>query len=122
MGALNFTTPEGSRKQESMRREARKARALAPFGYPAAMADLTSPRLIKFKGVLFLFLGVLASCILLAEVRSMRLTLLFGIAVWSFCRFYYFAFYVIQHYVEPGFRFAGLGAFARYLWSRRRSR
>jgi hypothetical protein len=27
---------------------------------------------------------------------------------------------VIEHYVDPGYRFAGLWALARYLWERRR--
>jgi hypothetical protein len=35
--------------------------------------------------------------------------------VWSFCRFYYFAFYVIEHYVDPSYRFSGLLSFALYL-------
>ena len=42
-----------------------------------------------------------------------------AVAVWCFARWYYFAFYVIEHYVDPGFKFAGLGAFARYLVRRR---
>jgi hypothetical protein len=37
------------------------------------------------------------------------------ISVWSFCRFYYFAFYVIEHYVDSGYRFSGLWSFAVYL-------
>jgi hypothetical protein len=45
--------------------------------------------------------------------------LLLAIAVWCFARFYYFAFYVIEHYVDPGFRFSGLWSFARYVWSKR---
>ena len=84
------------------------------------MADLTDPRVIKLKGFLFLTLGVLASALLLVEAPSLRVATLLVIAIWSFCRFYYFAFYVIQHYVDPGFRFAGLGAFFRYLMQRRK--
>jgi hypothetical protein len=45
---------------------------------------------------------------------------LLALAVWCFCRFYYFAFYVIEHYVDPGFKFSGLWAFFRYAVSRRR--
>ncbi len=79
------------------------------------MADLTNPRVIKAKGLLFLFLGLLASAILLTEAGSLRVAVLLAVAIWSFCRFYYFAFYVIEHYVDPRFRFAGLWSFARYL-------
>jgi hypothetical protein len=45
---------------------------------------------------------------------DVRLACLMGIAVWAFCRAYYFAFYVIEHYVDAGQPFAGLGAFVRY--------
>jgi len=38
-----------------------------------------------------------------------------AMALWSFCRFYYFAFYVIEHYVDPGWRFSGLWSFFLYL-------
>jgi hypothetical protein len=35
-------------------------------------------------------------------------------------RAYYFAFYVIQHYVDPGYRFSGLFSFLRYFLRSRR--
>jgi len=40
--------------------------------------------------------------------------------VWAFCRFYYFAFYVIQHYVDPSYRFSSLLSFLHYVISKRR--
>jgi len=83
------------------------------------MGDLTNPKVIKLKGVLFLVTGVLASALLLLESPTLRTAVLLVIAIWSFCRFYYFAFYVIEHYVDPSFRFAGLGAFLRYWWGRK---
>ena len=46
--------------------------------------------------------------------------LLLATAVWCFARFYYFAFYVIEHYVDPGYKFAGLGSFVAYLFRRRK--
>jgi len=61
----------------------------------------------------------LASALLLLESPTLRTVVLLVIAIWSFCRFYYFAFYVIEHYVDPSFRFAGLGAFLRYWWGRK---
>jgi len=82
------------------------------------MANLTNPRLIYAKGFLFL-LGLLLSCAtILLEHPSLRTALLLLVAVWCSARFYYFAFYVIQHYVDPTYRFAGLFAFARYLLTR----
>lgn len=86
------------------------------------MADLRNPKLIYAKGFLFLLCGLLAAGILLMEHPSWRVALLLGIAIWGFARFYYFAFYVIEHYVDPEYRFAGLGAFVQYLLRRRRNR
>jgi len=85
------------------------------------MADLRNPRLIYLKGGLFVLTGLLAGALLLAEQPTLRTAVLLGITVWCFCRAYYFAFYVIEHYVDPTFKFAGLGAFVRYLWTRPRS-
>jgi hypothetical protein len=83
------------------------------------MGDITNPKLIYLKGFLFLLAGALASAALLLEYPTFRTALLLGLAVWCFARFYYFAFYVIQHYVDPGYRFAGLGSFVLYLLRRR---
>jgi hypothetical protein len=79
------------------------------------MGDIRNPRLLYLKGGLFLLLGILAGGMLLAQHRDWSTALLLAIAIWAFCRAYYFAFYVIQHYVDPSFRFAGLLAFVRYL-------
>jgi hypothetical protein len=78
------------------------------------MGDLKNPRLILAKGFLFLLLGALAAGSLLLLHPGWREAALLAIAVWSFSRFYYFAFYVIEHYVDPGFKFSGLGAFLVY--------
>lgn len=83
------------------------------------MGDLRSHAAIKWKGALFLLLGFLSAGLLLFETPTLRQTALLVIAIWSFCRFYYFAFYVIQQYVDPSYRFAGLGSFVRYLLRRR---
>ena len=79
------------------------------------MSDLSDPRLIYLKGFLFLAGGTIASALILLEHGSWEMASLLAIAVWSFCRFYYFAFYVIEHYVDPGYRFAGLWDFLRWL-------
>jgi len=84
------------------------------------MADLTSPTLIYLKGLLFVALGVFAGGILLAKVGNWQIAALLALTIWAFCRAYYFAFYVIEHYVDPGFKFAGLINFAKYLGSRRK--
>ena len=84
-----------------------------------SMGDLKNPRIIKLKGLLFLLLGVLSSVLLLLPEFTLRNALLLATAVWSFCRFYYFAFYVIEHYVDPQYRFAGLADFAKYMVRRK---
>ncbi len=84
------------------------------------MKDLTNPNWIKLKGILFLLVGLLSTGLLVLENPSFRVVLLLAISIWCFCRFYYFAFYVLEHYVDPGYRFAGLWSFACYLWSKRR--
>lgn len=82
------------------------------------MKDLTNPRWIKLKGLLFLVLGLVSSILLLLEHPSWRIGFFLLISIWCFCRCYYFAFYVIEHYVDPEFRFSGLWSFARYLLKR----
>lgn len=83
------------------------------------MGDLKSSRLIIFKGFLFLFAGVVAAATLLGENFTARNALLLTIAIWCFCRFYYFAFYVIEKYVDPSFKFSSLWAFAVYMTRRK---
>jgi len=83
------------------------------------MTNLTSPTLIKLKGILFLVVGILSSVLLLVELPTLKVAVLLAISIWCFCRFYYFAFYVIEHYVDPGYRFSGLWSFARYLMQKR---
>jgi tellurite resistance protein TehA-like permease len=82
--------------------------------------DLKSPGLIYLKGGLFLGIGLLSAGLLAADTGSIRDMILLGWCVWSFCRLYYFAFYVIEHYVDPGYRFAGLGSFFAYLLRKKR--
>jgi hypothetical protein len=83
------------------------------------MKNLTDVGWIKLKGVLFLFLGLLSAAFLFSEHPTFRAAVLMVVAVWSFCRFYYFAFYVIEHYVDPIYRFSGLMSFALYLVQKR---
>ncbi len=79
------------------------------------MKDLTDPRMIKLKGILFLVIGLISAILLVLEAPTLKIGVLLAICVWCFCRFYYFAFYVIEHYVDPGYRFSGLWSFFCYL-------
>lgn len=81
------------------------------------MKDLTSPALIKLKAILFLVLGLLSGGLLVVQSPDWKTAALLAVCVWAFCRCYYFAFYVIEHYVDPGYKFAGIGSALRYLLS-----
>lgn len=86
------------------------------------MGDLKSPSAIIAKGFLFLVLGGAAVAVLLCENWSWRNAALLGVAIWAFSRFYYFVFYVIEHYVDGQYRFDGLASFAVWCLRRRGAR
>lgn len=86
------------------------------------MKDLTNPNRLKLKGILFLLVGILGAGLLIWEHPTWKVALLLAVSVWGFCRFYYFAFYVIEKYVDPSYRFSGLWSFARYLLGRSRKK
>jgi hypothetical protein len=81
------------------------------------MRDLQSSRLIVIKGMLFFFVATAAAALILLEIPSIRVAVLLALLIWSACRFYYFLFYVLEKYVNPNLRYAGLlalaGAFRR---------
>ena len=79
------------------------------------MADIQSTKLLYFKGALFLGLGILASGMLLWEHPNIRFAGLLAISIWAFARAYYFAFYVVEHYIDAEHKYAGLLSFVRYL-------
>ncbi len=73
--------------------------------------DITSPTLLKLKGILFFFLGLLCAGLLLMFVQplvSWKVVALLLLCVWAFCRAYYFCFYVLHHYVDGRYRYAGM--------------
>ncbi len=82
--------------------------------------DLRDPRLLWAKGALMLACGLLASVILIVRHPEVETVLLLGAAIWGFSRAYYFAFYVIEHYVDGRYRFRGLTDFLDYLVRGRR--
>ncbi len=78
------------------------------------MTDIKNVKLLWAKGFLFLLIGMIAGALLLLETRSVTVAVLLTLVVWGFCRAYYFAFYVIEHYADPSYRFSGLISFVRY--------
>ena len=84
------------------------------------MKDLTDPKWICLKGFLFLLIGILSAALVLFEMPTLRVAALLALMTWGFCRAYYFAFYVIEKYVDARSRFSGLGSFVKYCFTRRR--
>ncbi|MEM1224250.1 MAG: hypothetical protein AAGJ40_01065 [Planctomycetota bacterium] len=70
--------------------------------------DLKRPTVIVFKGGLFLLLGLVSGFLLISSIASVRNLILLGLTIWSFCRFYYFLFYVLEHYVDSSLRYRGI--------------
>jgi hypothetical protein len=81
--------------------------------------DLT-PFWIKIKALMFFIIGVASVILILIGMPDWKTAVLLALAIWSFCRLYYFAFYVIEKYVDPGYKFSGLMSFVKYLLQRRR--
>ena len=71
------------------------------------------------KAGLFLVIGIAACGLILVEAPDWRVVILLVLAIWAFCRAYYFAFYVIEKYIDPSFKFSGLFSVVRYLWKKR---
>jgi hypothetical protein len=83
------------------------------------MKDLT-PFWIKIKALMFFVIGAVSAVLIFLSVPDWKTAVLLALVIWSFCRLYYFAFYVIEKYVDPGYKFSGLFSFLKYLLQRRR--
>jgi hypothetical protein len=79
------------------------------------MRDLKDPRWMYLKAALFLVIGLVSAGLILADDWHLKTILLLVLTIWSFCRAYYFAFYVIERYIDPNFRFAGIFSALTYL-------
>jgi hypothetical protein len=89
-------------------------------GLGSCVKNLTNPNWIIMKGFLFLSLGLLSGGLLFFEHATLKNFVLLAIVVWSFCRFYYFGFYVLERYVDPNYKFSGLISMVQYVVSRRK--
>lgn len=83
--------------------------------------DIRSKSLLHAKGLLFLFLGITAGACLLLDRPDFKTFALLGIAIWAFCRFYYYLFYVLEKYAGRERKYAGLWDAAKYLLGRKDS-
>jgi hypothetical protein len=78
------------------------------------MKDLRSPKLIWLKGSLFLLIGLTSAGLLWMETPNLKTAILIALVIWAFCRACYFAFYVLEKYIDPKFRFSGMGSLLLY--------
>tara|TARA_Y100001933_G_scaffold184398_1_gene183198 strand:- start:134 stop:397 length:264 start_codon:yes stop_codon:yes gene_type:complete len=83
------------------------------------MGDIKKVWLLYLKGFLLFLIGFISSLLLVLLNFNFITIVLLSLAIWGFCRAYYFAFYVIQHYIDPTFRYSGLIDFAKYKMKRR---
>jgi hypothetical protein len=85
------------------------------------LADLSSKPLIIAKGLMFLGIAACSSYLLLADLPTARCAVLLALIAWSSARFYYFLFYVLERYVDPSLRYAGIIALLQAILSRRKA-
>ena len=85
------------------------------------MGDIKRVWLLYLKGFLLFLTGFISSLLLVLLNLNFKTIVLLLLAIWGFCRAYYFAFYVIQHYVDPNYKFSGLIDFAKYSLRKGRS-
>jgi hypothetical protein len=76
--------------------------------------------MLYLKAALFVVAGTAAGCMVVVRQPTLMTATLLVTTVWAFCRAYYFAFYVVERYVDSTYRFSGIISFMRYVLSRRR--
>lgn len=70
--------------------------------------DLKSSTAIKIKEALFAFIGLICCGLIIANQPNLKTVLLLGVAIWAWCRFYYFLFYVLENYAGRKRPYAGI--------------
>ena len=78
------------------------------------LKDIKKVWLLYLKAFLLFLTGFISSILLVLLNFNFKTIVLLLLAIWGFCRAYYFVFYVIQHYVDPNYKFSGLIDFAKY--------
>jgi hypothetical protein len=86
------------------------------------LRDLANAKLLYLKAVLFLCVCVSSALLLIVRDPQWTTAGLIVLTAWAAARAYYFAFYVIEGYIDPSFRFSGLTSVAKYLWRIRRGK
>ena len=79
------------------------------------MTDIKKTWLLYLKAFLLFLIGFISSLLLVFFNFNFKTIVLLLLAIWGFCRAYYFVFYVINHYIDSNYKFSGLIDFAKYL-------
>ena len=85
------------------------------------MSDLKNPKLIYFKGLLFLIILLVASGMVIQRDPVWQTVCLVALIIWASARLYYFMFYVIENYVDREYKFAGVYSFILHLLDKTRN-
>ena len=83
-------------------------------GWPMSR-DINTVWLLWGKCCLFVALGTLAAALVWVQAPTAFTAVMQTLMVWAFCRAYYFCFHVLQRWVDPTFRFAGLSSLLKHL-------
>lgn len=67
------------------------------------------------KAAMLLVAGSAAAALLILRSPDLTTAALVAIAIWAFCRAYYFVFYVIERYIDRSYRFSGLLSVVKHL-------
>jgi hypothetical protein len=78
------------------------------------MGDLKNSKLMYLKAALFTAIGAVSIFLLMVRHFEWQSAVLIALAVWSLCRAYYFAFYVIENYIDSDYKFSGLASLVTY--------
>jgi uncharacterized membrane-anchored protein len=78
------------------------------------MKNLENPKWMFVKAALLFGIGMLSATLLVIRDPRVSTAVLLALVIWAFSRVYYFAFYVIERYIDPSFRFSGLFSAAKY--------
>lgn len=80
--------------------------------------DLKNPKWMYLKAALLVAIGAICFALVWMGNPTVATAVYLALMVWAFARAYYFAFYVVEKYIDDSYRFSGLISFVRYLLAR----
>ena len=83
---------------------------------------ILSNKLIYLKAILFLIIGITGFLYCWSITFDIPLFLTLLVTIWAWCRLYYFIFYVIEKYVDSGYKFSGIINFFCYVFKKIKSK